>query len=117
MADSKPTRSRTAPVKATEAAKPVEAPKPAPAPEVKAEAPKAVKTPSPLVFKRRLSQGDHGPAVAEVQRVLAAQGFFEGPQDGRFGTMMARALRQFQGANGLKPTGEVDIRTWEAMSK
>lgn len=118
MTESKPTRRRATaqPVETTETPKvetPVaEAPKPAP----KAEAPKVSKVTSPLVFKRRLSQGDHGPAVAEIQRVLAAQGAWEGAQDGRYGTLLAKAVRQFQGAKGLKPTGEVDVRTWEAMT-
>lgn len=118
MTESKPTRRRATaqPVETPETPKvetPVaEAPKPAP----KAEAPKVSKVTSPLVFKRRLSQGDHGPAVAEVQRVLSAQGAWEGAQDGRYGTLLAKAVRQFQGAKGLKPTGEVDTRTWEAMT-
>jgi peptidoglycan hydrolase-like protein with peptidoglycan-binding domain len=106
------------------------APKPEPVVEVATEAPVAEPTPAPapapkstekvtttLMFKRRLSQGDHGPVVAEVQRVLAAQGFWEGAQDGRYGTLMAKAVRRFQGDRGIRPTGEVDVRTWEAMIK
>lgn len=113
MTESKPTRSRTTKPAATpEPVKATEAPKAEP----KDEAPKVAKVTSPLVFKRRLSQGDHGPAVAEVQRVLSAQGKWEGAQDGRYGTLLAKAVRQFQGSKGLKPTGEVDIRTWEAMT-
>lgn len=114
MAESKPTRSRTTkPAVVAEPVKVVEAEKPAPKPE----SPKVAKVTSPVVFKRRLSQGDHGPAVAEVQRVLAAQGVFEGAQDGRYGTLLAKAVRRFQGARDLKPTGEVDARTWEAMTR
>lgn len=118
MAESKPTRSRTAPAKqpqVTETTEAVKAPAPKPEPK-KAEAPKAVKVTSPLVFKRRLSQGDHGPAVVEVQRVLSAQGAWDGAEDGRFGTLLAKAVRRFQGSKNLKPTGEVDARTWEAMT-
>lgn len=117
MTESKPTRSRTTkPAAAPEPVEAVEAPAEAPKPTPKAEAPKAAKATSPLVFKRRLSQGDHGPAVAEVQRVLSVQGQWEGAQDGRYGTLLAKAVRQFQGSKGLKPTGEVDVRTWEAMT-
>ena len=119
MTESKPTRRRATakPVETTETVEavvetPVETPKPAP----KAEAPKVSKVTSPLVFKRRLSQGDHGPAVAEVQRVLSAHGMFEGAQDGRYGTLLAKAVRRFQGAKDIKPTGEVDVRTWEALT-
>lgn len=91
-----------------------EAPKPAPAP--KPAAPKPAKPSTTMVFKRRMSQGDHGPAVAEVQRLLAEHGAFAGPQDGRFGIMLARALREFQGSKNLRPTGEVDLKTWEALT-
>jgi peptidoglycan hydrolase-like protein with peptidoglycan-binding domain len=90
---------------------------PTPAPEVKAPAKSTEKVTTTLMFKRRLSQGDHGPVVAEVQRVLAVQGFWDGAQDGRYGTLMAKAVRRFQGEKGLKPTGEVDVRTWEMMTK
>lgn len=78
--------------------------------------PVSVKVESDLRFKRRMSQGDHGPAVAEIQRILAAKGLFEGKQDGRYGTLLAKAVRQFQGQQGLKVNGEVDILTWEALS-
>lgn len=94
----------------------VEAPaEEAPKPAVKAT-PASAKVKSDLVFKRRLAQGDHGPSVAEIQRIMAAKGFFEGKQDGRYGTLLAKAVRRFQGEKGLKVNGEVDIRTWEAMN-
>jgi len=88
--------------------KPVAA-KPAP----KAAAPKVT---TDMIFRRRLSQGDHGPAVAEVQRLLAAKGGWDGATDGRYGTLLARAVRVFQGSKGMKVTGEVDVRTWEALT-
>jgi peptidoglycan hydrolase-like protein with peptidoglycan-binding domain len=69
-----------------------------------------------MTFRRRLEQGDHGPSVREVQRLLAAKGGWDGPEDGRYGTLLARALRVFQGGKGLKVSGEVDILTWEALN-
>ena len=115
MSESKPTRSRTAPAK--QAVEPVEAVTPAPKPEPKtAPAPKSAAVMTSLIFRRRLSQGDHGPAVAEVQRILSERGAWDGAQDGRYGTLLAKAVRQFQAGKGLKPTGEVDARTWEAMT-
>lgn len=108
--ESKPRSRRATKAEETEAVE--EAPKPA-----KAATPSSVQVASELRFKRRMSQGDHGPAVAEIQRILAAKGFFEGKQDGRYGTLLARAVRQFQGSKGLKVNGEVDILTWEALSK
>lgn len=101
-----------APEPAVEAApEPTPAPTPA-APKAKAQ----VRVETDMTFRRRLEQGDHGPAVREVQRLLAAKGGWDGPQDGRYGTLLARALRVFQGANGLKINGEVDILTWKALN-
>jgi peptidoglycan hydrolase-like protein with peptidoglycan-binding domain len=113
MAESTPRPRRTA----TKAAPVVEeTAKPAavkPAVEKVVESPKKVT--SDLVFRRRLSQGDHGPAIVDVQKALTEVGFFEGPADGRYGTLLARAVRQFQDSKGMKPTGEVDAKTWEAV--
>lgn len=93
------------------------APEPTPAPKA---APKPVKAQvsveTDMIFRRRLEQGDHGPAVREVQRLLAARGAWDGPQDGRYGTMLARAIRVFQGSQGLKVNGEVDVLTWKALN-
>lgn len=115
--DSKPRTRRASKTEAVEAEAAVveEAPKPAkPAPKA---TPSTVQVASELRFKRRMSQGDHGPAVAEIQRMLAAKGLFEGRQDGRYGTLLGKAVRQFQGSQGLKVNGEVDILTWEALNK
>lgn len=68
-----------------------------------------------LELQRTMSQGDHGPRVEVVQKALADAGFFEGAQDGRYGTMMGRAVRQFQWSKGLRVTGEVNPHTWEAL--
>jgi len=115
MTDNKSTRRRTAkPVETPEVV--AEEPTVAPAKPVEAPKPKPVKVQSAMVFKKRLSQGDHGPAVDEVQRLLCARGFWDGAQDGRFGSMLAKAVRQFQGVSNIRPTGEVDAKTWEAMN-
>jgi peptidoglycan hydrolase-like protein with peptidoglycan-binding domain len=68
-----------------------------------------------LELQRTMSQGDHGPRVEVVQKALANAGFFEGKQDGRYGTLLGRAVRQFQGSKGLRITGEVNPQTWEAL--
>lgn len=119
MTDSKQPRTRRpapkAPEPVVEAAAPAPAPAPTPAPSPKPAAARAKATTN-LVFRKRMSQGDHGPAVAEVQKLLASAGEWDGPTDGRYGIMLARAVRQFQGAKNLKPTGEVDLRTWEALT-
>lgn len=80
-----------------------------------AEVRRAPRSEIALQFRRTISQGDHGPAVDRVLEALAAKGFYEGPIDGRYGTRVARAVRQFQQANGLRVTGDVNVQTWEAI--
>lgn len=102
-----------APVEPVAVEKPVKAADAKPAAKTVPAKPKVT---TEMVFRRRMSQGDHGPAVAEVQRLLAAKGGWDGPTDGRYGTLLARAIRVFQGGKGLKVNGEVDRLTWEALT-
>lgn len=89
----------------------VEAPKPA----AKTKAP--LRSALALELKRTLSQGDAGAQVKQCQELLAAKGFFTSPQDGHYGTRMARAVRQFQSVNGLRINGEINPTTWEVLAK
>jgi hypothetical protein len=104
---------------------PVEAPEPEPVP---APAPEPVEPPAPpveasrppksalaLQFKHTIQQGDHGPVVDRLQQALKDAGFYDGPCDGRYGTILGRCVRQFQQANGLRVTGAVNVTTWEAI--
>lgn len=54
-----------------------------------------------------LRQGDRGPAVAAVQRLLAAKGQDPGGDDGVFGQGTVAAVEAFQRAAGLGPDGVV----------
>lgn len=90
------------------------------------DAPVATETPAPeaprrsalaLTLKRTMSQGDAGPQVRQAQEALAKVGFFQSAADGHYGTRMARAVRQFQSANGIRVTGEVNAATWEVLMK
>jgi hypothetical protein len=54
-------------------------------------------------------------AVAEVQRQLITRGYHRGRIDGRNGRQTAFALREFQFARGLPPTGHLDTSTVEAL--
>ncbi len=45
--------------------------------------------------------------VLEIQRELRARGFNPGPLDGMFGPLTAAAIRRFQSARGLRPTGQI----------
>lgn len=55
------------------------------------------------------------PPLADVQLALREAGFDPGPIDGQRGRRTRRALKAFQSAKRLKPTGEVNRETWEAL--
>lgn len=56
-----------------------------------------------------LRQGDRGPNVAKLQRMLDVA------DDGTFGPATERAVREFQKAHGLMEDGIVGARTWDAL--
>ena len=53
--------------------------------------------------------------IREVQRALLQKGYDAGPEDGSFGLRTARALRQFQKAQQLPVTGQLDDRSLAAL--
>ena len=53
--------------------------------------------------------------VRNVQQALNAKGFNAGPADGQWGPTTENALKQFQTAQGLPPTGVLDTRTLNAL--
>ena len=53
--------------------------------------------------------------VAEVQRELENRGYHLGWIDGRYGRGTAFAVRTFQSRSGISPTGQLDVRTLEAL--
>jgi peptidoglycan hydrolase-like protein with peptidoglycan-binding domain len=53
--------------------------------------------------------------ITQVQQALKAKGYDPGSTDGVMGTQTQEALRKFQQANGLQPTGTVDSRTAKAL--
>jgi hypothetical protein len=63
-----------------------------------------------------LRNGSSGPAVLELQRALAREGFDPGPLDGKFGSGTERAVRAFQRANGLDVDGIVGPMTQRALA-
>lgn len=57
----------------------------------------------------------HVHIVAEVQRQLRGRGYYRGWIDGRYGRGTAFAVRLFQSRSGISPTGQLDLRTLEAL--
>jgi hypothetical protein len=53
--------------------------------------------------------------ISQVQAFLKTAGYDPGPADGQLGPKTRGALRAYQQANGLSPTGELDDETWEKL--
>ena len=56
-----------------------------------------------------------GSSEAAVQAALAQRGYYNGPIDGILGPASYRAIRAFQAAHGLPPTGQVDSKLLRAL--
>ncbi len=54
-------------------------------------------------------------SIREVQRALAAAGYYKGAVDGKEGRQTKKAIREFQSANGLKADGVVGRKTAEVL--
>jgi peptidoglycan hydrolase-like protein with peptidoglycan-binding domain len=65
---------------------------------------------------RTLRAGAGGADVKELQQALGQAGF-KVKTDGKFGTGTLRAVKRFQRASRLKPTGTVDKRTVSALKQ
>lgn len=63
----------------------------------------------------RLVRGDRGEKVTFVQQTLQNRGYFSGPVTGFYGELTAAAVRQFQAANGLPVSGQVDAATYQRL--
>ena len=56
-------------------------------------------------------------ATAAVQQTLKLAGFWDGPVDGMWTPALTEALKDFQTALGVEPTGTVDAATLAALEK
>ncbi len=53
--------------------------------------------------------------IREIQSVLARGGYYKGGQTGKMDSSTQDALRRFQEANGLNPSGKLDARTLQKL--
>jgi peptidoglycan hydrolase-like protein with peptidoglycan-binding domain len=60
---------------------------------------------------------DYNPRVKETQEILKDAGFEPGPSDGMMGTQTRNAIKAFQKAKSLKPTGKIDSTTLLALNR
>jgi peptidoglycan hydrolase-like protein with peptidoglycan-binding domain len=61
------------------------------------------------------AQGQEAEAVKKIQQSLNDQGYSAGPVDGIIGEKTRGALSEFQQAEGMQATGEVDRQTIDAL--
>lgn len=66
---------------------------------------------------RSLYYGCTGPRVVNLQRALAAAGYFKGTADGKYGDMTELAVRKFQAKRGLHADGIVGRKTLASLNK
>ena len=62
-----------------------------------------------------LKPGMEDDAVATVQQLLAARGYYTGDCDGIFGELTKRAVMAYQADAGLETDGEVGVQTWAKL--
>ena len=69
------------------------------------------------VFKNFIGFRDSGSDVMELQKRLAALGFFSGSATGYFGTVTETAVKKFQTAKGINAAGYVGPSTRAALNQ
>src|SRR5882724_8328290 len=67
---------------------------------------------------RRWEKGQKVPApsrIAEIQQALAKDGSFSGTPNGKWDDSTVEAMRKFQDAQGLNPSGKLDAMTLQKL--
>jgi len=59
--------------------------------------------------------GSSGPEVAQLQKRLADLGYWNGANDGKFGTLTQQAVWELQKSAGLPKSGTTTAATWAAL--
>lgn len=53
--------------------------------------------------------------ISEIQSALAAHGSYKGEPNGKWDESTAQAMKEFQSANGLTPTGKLDALSLQKL--
>ena len=87
--------------------------------ELQVRKPRAHLTPAPTLSGEEarvlLARGTSGERVRLLQKGLLEAGYLEGEPDGVFGEQTELAVRCYQSAHGLLPTGEVNGALWRTL--
>lgn len=59
----------------------------------------------------------HNSRVEEIQQILKDADFDPGSVDGMMGAQTRGAIKEFQKANQIRPTGKIDSATWSALNR
>ncbi len=93
--------------------------KTAPSSTTKSAPPKRVITKSASAKKRtsrpRPQMAPSRARISEIQSALAAQGSYKGEPNGKWDDSTAQAMREFQSAHGLTPTGKLDALSLQKL--
>ena len=66
----------------------------------------------------RRERGQKAPTkerITEIQQALAKDGSYRGTPSGKWDAATVEAMKRFQNANGLNPTGKLDARTLQKL--
>lgn len=78
---------------------------------------KAHRTKSSRRSSRR-ERGQKAPTadrISEIQQALAKNGSFAGAPNGKWDAATVEAMKKFQGAHGLNPSGKLDAKTLQQL--
>src|SRR5229473_8323241 len=67
---------------------------------------------------KRRERGQKAPTpdrISEIQQALAKDGSFTGTPNGKWDNSTGEAMRKFQEAHGLNPTGKLDAKTLQQL--
>lgn len=68
--------------------------------------------------RRRRDRGQKSPTtdrIREIQAILVRAGTYSGEPNGKWDAASIAAMKQFQSANGLNPTGKLDARSLQKL--
>ncbi len=91
------------------------------APQKKSAASSSARKSHKKKSSRRLSRWERGqkvPApsrITEIQQALAKDGSFSGTPNGKWDDSTVEAMRKFQDAHGLNPSGKLDAKTLQKL--